>query len=186
MAEIRVAPKRDWRHGWAGPLLVFVLLVLGTLWWLGVFHGAPVREEAGSAHAYIYQNFQGSYRQMVTSRSKLPDRLPVAWRGHTEVTILESETGSGGDAAVKARIGFLETPGAVTPAGWLSGLWPAQRVVRVRVTANPAIASWKAYSALSGWGKSRGVRLHYPLLELLGPGDRYELLMPLGELSATS
>lgn len=60
--------------------------------------------------------------------------------------------------------------------GWQ---WPAQRVARVRVAAHSAIASWKAYGALLAWGKARDLPLRYPVLELLGPGDRYEFLMPV-------
>ncbi|PKY10598.1 hypothetical protein B1757_08445 [Acidithiobacillus marinus] len=186
MAEMRQAPKRDWRRGWAGPLVVFVLLVLGTLWWLGVFQSAAVHEEQGMAHVYIYQNFQGTYRQMVKTRGKLAPQLPASWRDHTEMTLMESEQGSGGDALVKARLGYLVDAGSETPAGWLRGEWPAQDVARVKVTANAAIASWKAYSALADWGKARGIPLHYPLFEMLGPGNRYILLMPLKSLSASS
>ncbi|MBU2761603.1 hypothetical protein [Acidithiobacillus sulfurivorans] len=186
MAEIREAPKRDWRRGWAGPLVVFVLLVLGTLWWLGVFHSAQVLEETGGARTYIFHTFQGTYRQMVKARGKLSAQLPADMRGHTEMTMMENETGSGGDAMVHARIGYLVDSGEATPPGWSRGEWPAQRVARVEVSANAAIASWKAYSALSDWGKARGMPLHYPLFEMLGPGNRYVLLMPLVKSPASS
>jgi hypothetical protein len=186
MAEIREAPKRDWRRGWTGPLVVFVRLVLGTLWWLGVFNSAQVLEETGSVHAYIYQNFQGTYRQMVKARGKLSPQLPADLRGHPEITMMENESGSGGDAMVKARIGYLVNAGDATPPGWLRGDWPAQRVAKVEVNANAAIASWKAYSALDDWGKARGMPLHYPLFEMMGPGNRYVLLMPLDKSPASS
>ncbi len=37
MAEMRQAPRHDWRRGWLGPFLVFLAMLLLTLWWLGVF-----------------------------------------------------------------------------------------------------------------------------------------------------
>ncbi len=80
---------------------------------------------------------------------------------------------------VAARLGYLVNAGVPAPAGWQAGQWPAQRVARVRVAANSALASWKAYGALLAWGKARDLPLRYPVLELLGLGDHYELLMPV-------
>ncbi|MHB8211044.1 MAG: hypothetical protein ACYDDP_06840 [Acidithiobacillus sp.] len=179
MAEMQQAPRRDWRRGWLGPFLVFLAMLLLTLWWLGVFNSPTVTEEMGVARSYVYQPFQGSYREMVKTREKMAKDAPADLRSHTEITLLEREQGSGGDAEVVVRLGYLVNAGVPAPAGWQAGQWPAQHVARVRVNANLAIASWKAYGALSAWGKARGLPLRYPVLELLGPGDRYELLMPV-------
>ncbi|MHB8367739.1 MAG: hypothetical protein ACYDB0_12095, partial [Acidithiobacillus sp.] len=123
--------------------------------------------------------FQGSYRQMVKTREKMAKDAPADLRSHTEITLLEREQGSGGDTEVAARLGYLVNAGVPAPAGWQAGQWPAQRVARVRVAANSALASWKAYGALLAWGKARDLPLRYPVLELLGLGDHYELLMPV-------
>ena len=131
------------------------------------------------ARSYVYQPFQGSYRQMVKTREKMAKDAPADRHSHTEITLLEREQGSGGDAEVVARLGYLVNAGVPAPAGWQAGQWPAQRVARVRVAANSALASWKAYGALLAWGKARDLPLRYPVLELLGLGDHYELLMPV-------
>ena len=131
------------------------------------------------ARSYVYQPFQGSYRQMVKTREKMAKDAPADLRSHTEITLLEREQGSGGDTEVAARLGYLVNAGVPAPAGWQAGQWPAQRVARVRVAANSALASWKAYGALLAWGKARDLPLRYPVLELLGLGDHYELLMPV-------
>ena len=179
MAEMQQAPRRDWRRGWVGPFLAFLAMLLLALWWLGVFNSPTVTEEMGAARRYVYQPFQGPYREMVKAREKMGKDAPADLRSHTEITLLEQELGSGGDAVVVARLGYLVNPGAPAPVGWQVGQWPAQHVARVRVNANLAFASWKAYGALSAWSKARGLPLRYPVLELLGPGDRYELLMPV-------
>lgn len=179
MAEMQQAPRRDWRRGWVGPFLAFLAMLLLALWWLGVFNSPTVTEEMGVARRYVYQPFQGPYREMVKAREKMGKDAPADLRSHTEITLLEQERGSGGDAVVVARLGYLVNPGAPAPAGWQVGQWPAQHVARVRVNANLAFASWKAYGALSAWSKARGLPLRYPVLELLGPGDRYELLLPV-------
>lgn len=97
MAEMRQAPRHDWRRGWLGPFLVFLAMLLLTLWWLGVFNSPTVTEEMGVARSYVYQPFQGSYRQMVKTREKMAKDAPADLRSHTEITLLEREQGSGGD-----------------------------------------------------------------------------------------
>ncbi|MFA7496985.1 MAG: hypothetical protein AB7C98_06470 [Acidithiobacillus sp.] len=186
MSENRSAPKRDWRRGWLGPFVVFVLLVLVTLWWLGVFNSPRIIEETGVAHPYVYQNFQGTYRDMLRVREKLFKRAPLPLQDQRRITVLEKEVGRGSESQVTARLGYMVSPGMPAPSGWSSGEWPAQQVVKVTVLANPAIASWKAYGALSDWGKARGISLHYPVFELLGPGNHYALWMPLSTALSAS
>jgi hypothetical protein len=54
------------------------------------------------------------------------------------------------------------------------------------VDAYSAVASLKAYSALQSWLKARGLPARYPLLEIIGPGDRYRLLMPVAASGDTA
>ncbi|MGK9452595.1 hypothetical protein ACSSZE_15260 [Acidithiobacillus caldus] len=176
----RVRPKRDWRRGWGGPFLVFLGLLLFSLWWLGVFNGASVQTETSPALSYIYRPFSGSFHAMEKARRDDLKGLPPAMRGASVLTRIDAERrAADGSTQVDAQLGVLVTATQATPPGWQRGTWPAQRVVAVRVRANPAVASWKAYAALERWGKASGTTIHYPTLELLGPGDEYRLWMPL-------
>ncbi|MGC9128532.1 MAG: hypothetical protein ACP5GA_07370 [Acidithiobacillus sp.] len=177
----RVRPKRDWRRGWGGPFLAFAALLIFSLWWLGVFHSASVRTETSPALSYIYRPYTGSFHAMEKARQEDIKSLPPDMRGATVLTRIDAERrGADGSTQVVAQLGVLTTATQTTPPGWQRGSWPAQRVVAVSVRANPAVASWKAYGALERWGKASGIAIHYPTLELLGPGDRYRLWMPLG------
>jgi len=180
-------PKRDWRRGWGGPFLVFLALLLFSLWWLGVFHSASVQTETSPALSYIYRPYSGSFQAMEKTRREYVRSLPQTMRGATVLTRIDAERrGPDGSTEVVAQLGVLVTPSEATPPGWQRGSWPAQRVVAVQVRANPAIAAWKAYGALRRWGKASGVAIHYPTLELVGPGDRYRLWMPLGSGSGAA
>ena len=177
----RARPKRDWRRGWGGPLLVFLAMLLFTLWWLGVFSQASVREMTSPALPYVYREYEGSYAGLDRQREKWLKELPTDWRQGATLTLIEKESHmQGKNNRVEARLGVLlsSVPHAV-PGAWQLGQWPAQRVAAVDLQANSAIASWKGYSALSSWCKRNGITAQFPLLELQGPGDRYRLWMPL-------
>ncbi|WP_248886394.1 hypothetical protein [Acidithiobacillus acidisediminis] len=181
----RTRPKRDWRRGWGGPLLVFLAMLLFTLWWLGVFAQPKVEEIDSPALQYLYRNYSGSYAALDRQREKWLKELPAALRQGSALTLIEKERDMlGKDNRVEARLGvLLNAPPASIPAGWQADHWPAQRVVAVDLHANSAIASWKGYSALSSWCKHNDITPHDPLLELSGPGDRYRLWMPLAQSS---
>ncbi|MBU2753088.1 hypothetical protein HFU84_03930 [Acidithiobacillus sp. CV18-2] len=181
----RIRPKRDWRRGWGGPFLVFLAFVLFTLWWLGVFTSASVQEITSPALHYVYRQYDGSYAGLDRQREKWIKELPADWRQGSSLTLIEKESGmQGKDNRVEARLGVLLTASPSTlPKGWQEGQWTSQRVAAVDLQANSAIASWKGYAALHSWCKRNGITPRYPLVELLGPGDRYRLWMPLSTSS---
>ncbi|WP_308387735.1 hypothetical protein [Acidithiobacillus sp. AMEEHan] len=181
----RMRPKRDWRRGWGGPVLVFLAMLLFTLWWLGVFSSASVQEMSSPQLHYVYRQYDGSYAGLDRQREKWVKELPADWRQGSTLTLIEKESAmQGKNNRVEARLGVLLTasPSAL-PSGWQAGEWASQRVVAVDLHANSAIASWKGYAALQSWCKRNGITPEYPLLELLGPGDRYQLWMPLAASS---
>ncbi|MEL5849342.1 MAG: hypothetical protein U7M05_08260 [Candidatus Igneacidithiobacillus chanchocoensis] len=183
--EARTRPPRNWRRGWGGPLLVFVAMLLFTLWWLGVFAQASVRAMTSPPLQYVYRDYDGSYARLDRQREDWIKQLPAAWRQGSTLTLIEQEQNmQGKDNRVQARIGVLvnAVPSDI-PSSWRLGHWPAQYVAAVDLQANQAIASWKGYGALSSWCKKQGIATRYPLLELLGPGDRYQLWMPLASSS---
>ncbi len=179
MAEVASPrPKRDWRRGWGGPILVFVLLFLFSLWYLGVLAQTHILIRETPVQSYLYQDYSGSYANLSRVRRKMLDALPEKLRkGGSTWTLIESETGSPGKEKIQARVGIVRN--AAPPAAWKKGEWPSQRVLQIDVHANPAIAAWKAYAALQQWSKNNGIALRYPLVEMEGPGDRYRLWMPL-------
>ena len=174
----RKVPRRDWRKGWLWPFVAFLAMLLFTLLWLGVFRQATVDRATMGPYLYVYEPFAGRYPDMVKAREALKKRLLSAGLTPVSVmTLIEHEQG-GQSAAVTARVGVLVNPGSPVPAGLQQGVWPRQMAVSVEVNAYHAVASLKAYSALKAWLKARGLPAHYPLLEIIGPRDRYRLLMP--------
>lgn len=174
----RQVPRRNWRKGWLWPFVAFLAMLLFTLLWLGVFRQATVERAPMGPYLYVYEPFAGRYPDMVKAREALKKRLLSAGlTPASAMTLIEHEQG-GQSAAMTARVGFLVNPGSPVPAGLRQGAWPRQMAVSVEVNAYHAVASLKAYSALQAWLKARGLPAHYPLLEIIGPGDRYRLLMP--------
>ena len=185
-AIARKAPRRSWRKGWLWPFVAFLAMLLFTLLWLGVFRQATVDRAPMGPYLYVYEPFSGRYPDMVKARDALKKRLLSA--GLTPaaaMTLIEHEQG-GQSAAVTARLGVLVNPGSPVPAGLQQGVWPRQMAVSVEVNAYHAVASLKAYSALKAWLKARGLPAHYPLLEIIGPRDRYRLLMPVAASGGTA
>ncbi|MBU2804203.1 hypothetical protein HF668_03330 [Acidithiobacillus ferridurans] len=182
----RKAPRRDWRKGWLWPFVAFLAMLLFTLLWLGVFRQATVERAPMGPYLYVYEPFAGRYPDMVKAREALKKRLLSAGlTPASAMTLIEHEQG-GQSAAVTARVGVLVNPGSPVPAGLQQGVWPRQMAVSVEVNAYHAVASLKAYSALKAWLKVRGLPAHYPLLEIIGPGDRYRLLMPVAASGGTA
>ncbi|MHB1805159.1 MAG: hypothetical protein ACYCO7_09425 [Acidithiobacillus ferrooxidans] len=185
-AIARKAPRRDWRKGWLWPFVAFLAMLLFTLLWLGVFRQATVDRAPMGPYLYVYEPFAGRYPDMVKARDALKKRLQSA--GLTPaaaMTLIEHEQG-GQSAAVTARVGVLVNPGSPVPAGLQQGVWPRQMAVSAEVNAYHAVASLKAYSALKAWLKARGLPARYPLLEIIGPGDRYRLLMSVAASGGTA
>ncbi len=173
------ASRRSWRKGWLWPFVAFLAMLLFTLLWLGVFRQATVAKAPIGPYLYVYEPFSGSYPDMVKAREAVEKRLASAGlTPASAMTLIEHEQG-GQSAAMTARVGCLVNPGSPVPAGLQRGLWPRQMAVSVTVDAYGAVASFKAYSALKSWLKARGLAAHYPLLEIIGPGDRYRLLVPV-------
>lgn len=189
MADEPVAqqvPRRNWRKGWLWPFVAFLAMLLFTLLWLGVFGQATVERAPMGPYLYVYEPFAGSYPDMVKARDALRKRLLSAGlKPASAMTLVEREEG-GQSAAVEARVGYLVNPGGPLPAGLRRGVWPRQMAVSVKVDAYSAVASLKAYSALRAWLKARGLPTRYPLLEIIGPGDRYRLLMPVAASGGTA
>ncbi|MDD5375881.1 hypothetical protein [Acidithiobacillus sp.] len=182
----RKVPRRDWRKGWLWPFVAFLAMLLFTLLWLGVFRQATVDMATMGPYLYVYEPFAGRYPDMVKAREALKKRLLSAGLTPASVmTLIEHEQG-GQSAAVTARVGVLVNPGSPVPAGLQQGAWPRQTAVSVEVNAYHAVASLKAYSALKAWLKAQGLPAHYPLLEIIGPGDRYRLLMPVAASGGTA
>lgn len=149
-------------------ILVFLLPILGILWWWGAFR--DVRVEPGQVRGpYHY-----AYLTQTSDLSKMPEAQQTALKKLLEqkiqpgapITVLTTDPRVTKRKEQVARVGYLVDPAAKVAEPLEVADIPARRVIVAEVHAHPLFAPGKAYAALLKYLDAQGVKLNLPTVEI--------------------
>lgn len=167
--------KKQWPYF----LLVFLLPVIGTSWWWGMFAKVQITTDQvrGPYHyAYLVQN--GDF-------SKLPEAQQTALHElklqkietGTPITVLLTDPRTTPRKEWAGQVGYLVAADAKIAEPLKVADIPERRVIIAQVRAHPSLAPGKAYSALIDYLDAHGMKLTLPTVETFnGP----ELTVEMG------
>ncbi|MBS4097144.1 MAG: GyrI-like domain-containing protein [Sulfuricella sp.] len=148
-------------------LLVFLLPILGVVWWWGAFSEVQVEngQMRGPYHyAYLTQTSElakmGEAQQ--TALHKLKEQKIATG---APITVLLTDPRVTKRKEQVAQVGYLIEPGTPVAEPLQVADIPARRVVVARVHAHPSFAPGKAYAALIKYLDQQGLKLVLPTVE---------------------
>lgn len=149
-------------------LLVFLLPILGIVWWWGAFN--EVQVDSGQMRGpYHY-----AYLTQTSDLSKMPEAQQTALHKLKEqniqagapITVLTTDPRVTKRKEQVAQVGYLVDAAAQVGEPLKVADIPARRVVVAHVHAHPIFAPGKAYAALLKHLEREGLKLSLPTVEI--------------------
>lgn len=148
-------------------LLLFLLPILGVLWWWGLLSQASISVAERGAYRYAYLETSGGFSKHGAKQNEV--RYELKQQGiapGAQVTLILTDPRTTRQDQLRAHTGYMIAAEATAKAPLKTATIPMRRVVVAQIKAHPLFAYGKTYAALLEFSRQQNTQLRLPTLEI--------------------